>query len=1444
MKKLVLAFSASCVTVFAHSETIVAVTNTPGYVQLDAKSDTQKLVAGTTHQTAYPESIGNPQFWFDCTRTNGWTFAANGSVAKIPSLVGLRYLTTDPESGYNQYGWTPNNPLFEANNEALGGPALDFGPKGSRRAMNFDKVAVDGGVSTNVLHNIGSVIAVWFSARGSSTYGGLDGKGTGDWGEGGYYGGALLGGGYGTDGGSATIKDQYLLYRGVPNDRQMETAADVNRPRWFDNAIANAAHTHVNIRQGHIRHNGQSTSPMHTGFSAGWEVIAVVPDAAYPLMNATGLGMNDSRISAVSGGFKVAEMLIYDKRLTLDETKRVEAYLNAKWFSRNEAGFNGNATIGRVRSFKNASGAPTKVELPVEAAAGETLTIGKLTGGRGPGSAVIKTGEGALEIGDATAYGGNVVLEAGSLAFTRKEMPTELPHDAFIHFDPSDSASFVTNASGEFLLFRNLAVHNGWKLHEICARPAGAAPVVLKDEMGAGLHMLDFGDYASSDYTRMLYFATNETEDVVSSKATPSGFTTVIAVVGAQRGGGGLIKQTSNLGYLCRNSVLPCRFDTVFFGTYSVCNNLLANQYATAMIDAVPADGAKSGFDTPAYQVIALRGPGNDQSEAIGGTGWGSGGLRLGEIVIYRRVLSQQEIRDASAYLMRKWLNREAPGYARFKDRQTPDVLAVSASESVSLDIESGNARIGTIFAPDGAFVKEGAGTLEFFETDTEMISVRGGRVVKVTAPDVSSACELAAEPALHLDVADASSMRVTEVNGERRVYEWYSQGDRTVMATIPHRISNDITKYGNDKYAPYLSDAIQLNGYDTLDFGPFTLKEGGRAMSLSRSFDAVRSAYVVWAPRDDSRGSFFGCSKGSGDTVDNLYDFLRSDTATNNAPLVQGNDTTGHVRDGQIYTNGIQVAASIVPPAGEFMLAEFHPACPAHISGLGNDRDVDRFAGGIRMAEVVLYERELSDREKIATRNYLMQKWFNAAPQALPEPEADTPTVYDIEVVGSGGIGGDTDVGARKLLGAGTFVKDGEGALSIRDLSEFNGEVVVAEGTLKITGIRPASDLPFAAADALLFHADATSGLTTVTNDNGTIEVTEWTSTLNDGWSAIPFHDTHRPTLVKADDLNRTYVVDMGKSGDKQAMRFAKNGVTNLLEGIGSVFWMLGSHNGGGYLLGGGHHYASWSGGLFNFMRGGTSGKGDRPEYSILNEGWVCPDNLKSAEWRLDGTSVSPLVTGLSGGWDLISMNITHTSRPTSNADGFAFDGRTINDHDYAPTHMGSQRLAEVLIYNRKLTDAERATTENYLRRKWSYKGTQMATTNAAAVSVAAGAMLDLSGTNQYVAAISGAGTVTNGTLAIGTLVADPTVTTFPAFKDVTVTIEPGQRVAVANAGAITPGTAITILECESITGLENLGTAIITGVSSDLLTAKLVFENGVLCVKFLPKGTLLLVR
>lgn len=1430
--RLMVMAAVGALSAAAIGETVIPVSNTVGFVEVDAAAEAPKLTASTIRQIDYPPAVGTPSFWLDCTRTNDWTFASDGSVAKIPSLVGDRYLATDTEGGIHKIAWTPRNPLWATDEASMGG-CLDFGPKGSLRAMSFNKVGPDG-LETNVLENIGTVVAVWYSAINPDA---ADG-------EGGYYGGALLGGGFGTDGTSATVKDQFVNYRGTPNDRT-GSATDSGRPRWYDNTLANSAHTHAALRYGWVRHNGQTTTPLHAGFVGDWEIVSLVPNAEYGLMNATGLGMNDSRVYDASGGFKVAEMLYFDRILTLDETKLVEAYLNAKWFGTSARGFNGKSGIGRLRVQRNEVGKPVGARLPVDVSDGETLTIDKLQGGRGPDAAVVKSGAGTLEIGDASAYGGAVELNGGTLAFTKRDVPAGLPHTDYLHFDPSSADSLVTDDVGNFAIFRNLTPTTIWKGAAICARPDGFVPVLLADELGAGLSVLDFGDYGS-DLSHMIYFATNETAAVQDVLAKPDGFTTILAVVGAARGGGTLVKAQAGTGYFSRNGADD--FTRHLVENVSVEANLLSHEQATVYVNGVAASPAQ-GFEGPGYQVIAIRVPGSNSSTGLGGAPWGSGGLRLGEIAIYRRALTDLEMRDGSAYLMRKWLGKTAPGYVALAETAAPALRKIVATGDASVKVAAGTVGVGTVASDGGVLTKTGAGALVYDTLAAEEVRIEAGAFVKHLPVDVVSAATCAAGPALHLDAADDASLRVVETEGERRVLEWYSKGDRTVMA-VPGRIGGN-KGYAADRYAPYLTSEVRLNGHDTVDFGPFTADAGGRALTLSRSFDAVRHAYIVWCPRDagDSRGQFFGCSNGNGETNGNYYDFLRGTTAEDakaTATLLSGNATARSVYEGTTLTNGVAVTPTdYVPPPGVFTVTEFHPTAGVHISSLANDRDVARFAGGIRVAEVILYERDLTAREQVATRNYLMQKWFGASPAALPDPVVAADSLRRITVDGSAEFATEGALDVEELVGAGTFVKKGAGTLTLLDPTAFDGMVSVAEGTLAFSGTTPATFGEVVAPEDLLFHVDAGQGLTTVTNDDGRVDVKEWKSLAGDGWAAVPFNDAHRPTLMRADDLDRRDVVDMAKNAN-QAMLFTKNGESKLLDGIASAFWVIGSQNGGGFLLGGGHHYNNWNGGRFNFMRGGPGGLCDEASYPILSSEWVCPDNLKTASWRIGGATVDPMVTGLSGSWDLVSMNIADTGHPTSNADGFAFDGRTIDNGGGLESRLGCQRLAEVILYKRSLTDAERESVEAYLCAKWRLGGT-LATTNGMDVALAAGATLDLGGRRQYLASVTGAGTIRNGTLALGTLIADPTLDLPTYAADAVLEVVEGQHVFVRNA-AVTQDTIITIANCTLAASVTRklLRTAVFSfeNCTGAVEGARLVIRDGCLKVRFERRGTVLIVR
>ena len=301
--------------------------------------------------------------------------------------------------------------------------------------------------------------------------------------------------------------------------------------------------------------------------------------------------------------------------------------------------------------------------------------------------------------------------------------------------------------------------------------------------------------------------------------------------------------------------------------------------------------------------------------------------------------------------------------------------------------------------------------------------------------------------------------------------------------------------------------------------------------------------------------------------------------------------------------------------------------------------------------------------------------------------------------------------------------------------------------------------------------------------------------------------------------------------------MDFTCNGEAQVLDGMHTVFWVIGSQGGGCTMLGGGTNWAG-AGATFNFMRArsGHSDANFRASDPILANNWTVPGSIQSADWRMDGTNITATSTGLSGAWDLISMTIPD-AKHAANADGLAIVGRNSGWEK----SRGGQRLAEVLIYDRALDAAERESVENYLRTKWGVYGYQASPTNAASVALAADTVLDLGGNAQYVAGISGAGIVSNGTLAVGTLVADMTDALRPEFDEsAALAIEPGQRVVVSNVASAGSSTPITVME-GTVVGLENLSSAVVE-VAGDAalgsLAPRLKYRNGVLFVKLMPTG------
>lgn len=1420
-----------------------ALTEATELYQLTIKGAGSGVTAVTEKQSELPD-LPTPAFWFDCTRREGWEYTTvNGTnfVTKIPSLVGDRFLTTDVTlEGTTWKGWDGSgktswgnmlSPYLMEFDDLPGGPALDFGPLGSRRAMIFNPHQYEGeDVPSNNLKGIGTVITLYGSQEG---------------------GGYFLGGG--SDGG-------YQWNRVFDSQTTYGNTTQAGLPKYWCPLMRTA-----NRQKGLYIHNDFRLTPGSGAMSGSWEAIAFETDVAS--FDATGLGVGDSRNSfqTRSAGMRIAEMMIFDSILTEAQLRRANVYLQQKWLNRAQRGWNGNANVGIVRLYPQNS-----VSVELNAPAGETLSVGTLRGGfHGEPTDVnrrfVKTGAGALKVGDASNYTGPIEVREGTLALARKSVPTvdELPMGVYVRFDASDPACLVTEADEDgreyVKTLKNLAGgrRNGG---QIFARPrldvrpdnpttADLRPWVRDVGLASGRPLIDFG-WRGAD-GRYLVFGTNEVMTASHEYEELSSIHTAVALVRVEAHGGNLMD-----GYFARSYIWVSGND----GNYE--SQILTDQ-GTGYDGEVYLNGRKigtgngkaaGGFLHRGYHVIAYRvrptavsSIGSTQYRAGLTSGDGStgarGGVQLGELLLWNRPLTEAEILDASAYLAKKWLGAEMPGYKNGADEDIPDVQVVNAAaDGAKIDVPAGETVNVRKFVTKAPAVKTGAGTLEIGpESDTKLLSVAGGSVKVVkSAPTVTETAAVAPGAAIHLDASDLNTMRTSESDGRTFVELWYSK------TGYEYAIQNTL---GQRPWINSDPDAL-LNGKSVLDFGGYSIYSSGRVAAdarylyFSTDLDSVRSVFLV-----------LGSQQGGGNPLGERYyeggnwcDYLRygSMEAGLNRGMFAG--AAGPVKNGEVYTNGV-LAAYNTCPTGGYQLWELHPVAGTHISALAVYKGAYMF-GGCRIAEVIIYERPLSEREKVATRNYLAAKWFPdvMAQQDLPdEPTIDTSlTLASVGASVDSAMAVEDPISADAAVGSATLTKTGAETLSVRDLSAFTGTLDVREGTLALTG-EPLEYEPALVTEGRILHLDATDGVLTLTNADSTVSVTNWVSKLNDGWAAMPVKNYSTtmsyPTLLSY-ELNALPVVKLENNGwngtHHDLMVFCKDGIRQNLGGIKSVFWVIGSQEGGGFVLGGGLNADGTTHGYW-FHRGGDAG--EKASDTIINHN--ANANLKDtrAVWRLNGETIAPDSTGLSGGYDRLSFVQTDAETAPVNADGLAFDGRILNTppEDYR-SRIGRQRLAELIVYDRIVTDEERAQIEAYLAAKWGLQ--QKAVVNSATVSLAADATLKTSG-NQYVGKLAGSGTV-DGDVTAGTLVA--AVGADPLTVTGTFTIAAGIQIelrGLANVTGDLKDTVITVLQAGEIDGIENRSSVVFTGDEvPEGYSARLRVVDGKVLVTFKPKGVMLIVR
>ncbi len=1398
-------------------------------------SSTLTPAAADAGDGTYPASAPQPYFWFDANDTTGWVFtnySDNAScVHTVPSkagskLAGTRWLSTDVTvassasagDGDEWCGWwastsadcttatLPCPPVYRTDDETLvGGRCLDFLTYGSRRALVFNSVTEDGcTAASNSLKRIGTVIAVYGSQNG---------------------GGWFLGGG----GEGSFIR----WHRGLTE----KTASGGYNEKSFMNTVTREMGNSWAL-YGVLRHDGLPTSPWMVGFNGGWEVLSWIFTSADGMAHGPGIGDGRPGMSWRSGGQRIAEMIFYDSVLSVDDVKKVEAYLQRKWFGRTGADGAGGSRIWRLVSSTNANSKASAAGATTELAVGrgESLEVVSLAGGRGRQATVRKTGAGRLRLGATDGWGGALDLAGGTLDYPAlRQVPgaDALPRDCFAHFDASDEASLSVyrDEGGDTLWFNGLSnlvstAVNGKAFYLRCY--ASCRSEVLKDCPSRGLNVIDLGDMTQygGRYLQYTTEAPSATETNITERLSLSGVTTMVAAFHARGTGPSLADAKA--------------FERKWLATYNAWHNVgilrtnecddvrhLAPTDGVAFVNGLKVDPA-GRLLSPGFQVVAVQTPGAGITRfGINSDGQYRGGAQLGELFLYRRPLSETELRDVSAYLLRKWLGRTAPGYAEAGGGVEREVGAQSvvASAETEVDVSAGRSvRFGAL-GGEARIVKTGAGALDV-GVATGAVSVAEGTLTVSGPRAPATDCELAADPLMHFDPNARSRQLVVKTEGGvDYVATWEDEARRRALCAW------------SGSCLPWIADdAASTNR--CLDFG--TAGAGGPFMHLDSPVHSLRSAYVVWRPKDhasDDPAQMLGMYAKAPDGEDST-DQTRQKSGSD-FPLFVVQDSP--MATGEIWTNGVRTTRFALPATNEFTLVEVHTAQPAYFSAIASGNNSTRY-GGSSFGDVLVYDRPLTEREKVATRNYLMRKWFGAEPQPLPDA-AEPEEMVSLDVAEGASATIASPAAVRAVTGAGALSVTADA--TVGDLGAFAGAVSVSGGaTLALANATP-KVAPALATEGRIAHFDMSDASTlTLEEQDGYVGVAEWRSKVGDGVKAVcgsKYFSALSASMPRymANSLNGMPTMLLYQSGSNFMLFEDAQGVTNDLVGIKTVFWVLGTANGrpGGFLLGGGRAYNGYF-----WHRGGSGAGAYRAEDPL-----TCKSASRfvwGGRWWKDGVSVDGCAEGLdANSWHYLCFQPAEGETGSGYATGFAFDGRIIQGTGYWNNfrhRTGNQNLAEVIIYDRVLTEEERLATETYLAVKW---GLLMSGEVTCGVEVASGATVDLGGNEVAMTSVTGGGAVSNGTLTASALVADAAATSWPAV-DGTFRIAPGQKVAFANLPQ--GGSSffdVKILSAKAFEGTENLASAVFEGVP-DGVCARLRVRDGYLVARHGAPGTVIVVR
>ena len=512
------------------------------------------------------------------------------------------------------------------------------------------------------------------------------------------------------------------------------------------------------------------------------------------------------------------------------------------------------------------------------------------------------------------------------------------------------------------------------------------------------------------------------------------------------------------------------------------------------------------------------------------------------------------------------------------------DEIVLSSDQTV--DVGAGDTVEVGIVRGSGLLTKTGAGTFRVY-------CVADGGSIRIKVDGGSLAFGLEALPAtasnawFRVDASDLSTMSIVEEGGTNFVTRWNDANGGSRYAT-PCTVSKT-WRSNPETRRPFLRRGFQ-NGFAVVDFGSYLrseLKDQGRygaAMDWSEECSTIREVFIVVSDTEDLVGLSSSLAGPFLLGHSSEYNFHRGTMygSGHDAVLIRNdsNSHTANLRNGNWRLDGRPISS----PTGATLPAGFHVVnmrATDNVKASAFARDRELAFGGLRIAECLVFESELSAEDRIRTQTYLSMKW-RPAPLASLEMADGTSldlgngtriAVDSLSVSGtatlmregeavrtiSGRKFGNVLISADAAISAGedasderwTFLSDGK--VSVSDRAVLDGVAAAGEfrkegsGDLVVCRAMDSQDLAVVGGSLTvsplksrnsLFHVDASDSSTLETVlENGTNFVTRWndavggpchadSSDYTSSWRTSP--ESRRP-FVRANCQNGLDAVDFG---------------------------------------------------------------------------------------------------------------------------------------------------------------------------------------------------------------------------------------------------------------------------------------------------------------------------